>query len=184
MVDLTKWKKVRETSHKLGWRSYTEKIFIDPAGKVQSYITWNTPGEQGAGVIALTKDNKVIVVEQFRQNAERIVMDIPGGVADEGESLASAATRELFEETGYATESSPEYLGGVYNDSYNNFQCHYFLVRDCYQKVEPEVLADEYVNVRLIESTQLIRIAKAGEMNNGVAVLMAYDKLLGLQEGT
>ena len=55
-------------------------------------------------IVAMTDDQKVILVEQYRQPVHKWVIEFPAGlVCDEAknESLMVAAKRELFEETGY-----------------------------------------------------------------------------------
>src|SRR5687768_11973207 len=58
------------------------------------------------GILAITPDDEIILVEQFRIPLQRHVIEVPAGlVGDEpefaGESLAETARRELLEETGY-----------------------------------------------------------------------------------
>jgi ADP-ribose pyrophosphatase len=58
------------------------------------------------GILAITPENEILLVEQFRIPVQRRVIEIPAGiVGDEpehlGESLAQTAARELLEETGY-----------------------------------------------------------------------------------
>ena len=53
-------------------------------------------------IIALTKNEEVVLIEQFRHGTEEIILEIPGGMVDAGESHIITAARELAEETGYA----------------------------------------------------------------------------------
>lgn len=55
--------------------------------------------------VALTKENKIILVRQYRFAADIISLEIPGGVIDDGEDPETAIVRELQEETGYSFES-------------------------------------------------------------------------------
>ncbi len=62
--------------------------------------------ENCVGILAITRENEIILVEQFRIPMQRRVIEVPAGiVGDEpehlGESLAATAARELLEETGY-----------------------------------------------------------------------------------
>jgi ADP-ribose pyrophosphatase len=62
--------------------------------------------DAAVGILAITPDEEIILVEQFRIPMQRQVIEIPAGlVGDEvefaGESLAETARRELMEETGY-----------------------------------------------------------------------------------
>jgi ADP-ribose pyrophosphatase len=61
-----------------------------------------------SGIVALaavTDDDRIILIEQFRPPVGRRVIELPAGLAgdiDAGEALTKAARRELLEETGYA----------------------------------------------------------------------------------
>ena len=62
--------------------------------------------EHCVGILAITPEREIILVEQFRIPIQKHVIEIPAGiVGDEeehrGESLAETASRELLEETGY-----------------------------------------------------------------------------------
>lgn len=66
--------------------------------------------DAAVGILAITPEREIILVEQFRIPMQRAVIEIPAGlVGDEpehaGESLATTAGRELLEETGYRAGS-------------------------------------------------------------------------------
>jgi ADP-ribose pyrophosphatase len=54
-----------------------------------------------AAVVALTEDDQVLIVRQYRPAVERYTLELPSGLVDPGETPAEAAKRELLEETGY-----------------------------------------------------------------------------------
>lgn len=53
------------------------------------------------GIIAVTKDRKIILVKQYRPALRQITLEIPAGGINKGETAKQAALRELEEETGY-----------------------------------------------------------------------------------
>ena len=62
--------------------------------------------DDAVGILAITPDDRIILVEQFRIPVQRMAIELPAGiVGDEpehrGESLAASAARELLEETGW-----------------------------------------------------------------------------------
>lgn len=58
------------------------------------------------GLVAVTSDKEIILVEQYRKPVESRVIELPAGLvgdhADPDEPILLAAARELEEETGYA----------------------------------------------------------------------------------
>ena len=52
-------------------------------------------------VCAITPENEVLLVKQFRKPADQPLLEIPAGKLEKGEDRKEAAIRELQEETGY-----------------------------------------------------------------------------------
>ena len=80
------------------------------------YVSRNTR-RPAVGIVAVTDDGKVILVEQRRPPVNCNVIELPAGLAGdiagaEQESLLEAAKRELLEETGYTASRWTELTSG------------------------------------------------------------------------
>lgn len=86
------------------------------AGRYLSLVRrgrWEFATRHGAtgvvGLIAVTDDAKMLLVEQLRPPLGKRVLELPAGLSgdiagEEAESLVTAAQRELLEETGYEAQ--------------------------------------------------------------------------------
>jgi 8-oxo-dGTP pyrophosphatase MutT (NUDIX family) len=68
-----------------------------------------------AAVVALTDEQRVLIVRQYRPAVEHHTLEIPSGLVDAGETPMEAARRELLEETGYEG-GDWQLLGGLEPD--------------------------------------------------------------------
>jgi 8-oxo-dGTP pyrophosphatase MutT (NUDIX family) len=68
---------------------------IIPEYWINEYAPW-------VNVVALTEDDQVVLIRQYRHGIEKVHYELPAGTTDpEDTSLEEAARRELREETGY-----------------------------------------------------------------------------------
>jgi ADP-ribose pyrophosphatase len=180
---MERWPKIRDDIETtIGWRKLVTKTFEQPDGQPAEYVTKDAIGKVACAIIALTANNEVVVAEQFRPGPEEILLELPGGGAEDQESSQEVAVRELKEETGYVP-NSVEYLGKVYKDAYTNTTWHFFLGRDCWDSGEQQLDEGEFVNVRLISIEELFDNARSARMTDTEAVFLAYETLKEIQRG-
>ncbi|SRR6266540_329548 len=176
------WKRVEPTVvHQIGFRTIITKHFEEDGKDMGS---WETilPEHQGmAAVIALTTDNQVLIVRQFRPGPEKIFEEIPGGFVDAGETPEAAVRRELSEETGYQP-GTLTYLGVDYKDAYSNGAWHYFLATECLRRTPQHLSEREVLELDTISISQLFENSRHGKMTDAVAVYLAQDTLKKIQE--
>ena len=176
------WKRIGPTKlTRVGWRTIITKTFIDARGDELIFDTIDAEDREFVAVIAITKDKKVIVAQQFRPGPEKVFDEMPGGFVDKGEGHEVAMHRELLEETGYKAGKAV-YLGGYHKDTYMNAVWHIYLATDCAKVAEPVLGDTEDIELRLISIDELIESAKHDGLTDAVGVLMAYDQLLALRD--
>ncbi|GIN19898.1 MAG TPA: NUDIX hydrolase [Bacillus bacterium] len=119
-----------------------------PNGKLSKREIVRHPG--AVGLIALTDDNKIVMVEQFRKPLERSLLEIPAGKLEPGENPDVTAERELEEETGYRA-GNMEYISSFYTSpGFANEIIHLYLATEL-EKVENPAEADDDEFVELVE---------------------------------
>ncbi len=98
-------------------------------------------------VLALTVDDDLLLIQQWRQGLGAPTWEIPGGMVDPGENAAVAACRELREETGYVADRWFQ-LGSVTpNPALQSNRCTTFLALDCRREGAPQFDGNERIRV-------------------------------------
>ena len=148
---------------------------IIPAFYVNEYPEW-------VNALALTKEGKVVMVKQYRHGIRQTSMELPGGVAEEGESMEEAVRREMREETGYEF-GKLEYLGKISaNPSTTNNLMHMFLATEGEKKAEQELDETEDLEVHLISMEELKRLVRENSILQSLHVNCIMYALLHLGE--
>lgn len=145
-----------------------DRVRSPRTGEAHEFEIADSP--EGVTVIALTDDDRMVLVEQFRHPLRELSLETPSGVVDEGEPPLEAAIRELREETGFEG-SAPEHLGTlVLNPSWQTTRVHVVVVRSAERRHDRDQDEGEDIRVRLVPRRQVVESILRGEIDSAVAV--------------
>jgi 8-oxo-dGTP pyrophosphatase MutT (NUDIX family) len=109
-----------------GRYSVYDRIYDLPNGSTRAELFIDSL--QVVTVLAQDK-NDVLLIRQYRPGADKVMVDLPSGHIEMGETPEQAARRELEEETGYRA-GELTFLGSYYPEpGISNKQAHAFLAR-------------------------------------------------------
>lgn len=150
-----------------------EQHEIAATGLEGDYVAMEAP--DWAMVVAEYQDSFVLV-RQWRHSAECLSLEFPGGVVDGGEDAATAARRELKEETGFEA-GKLTHLGTVSpNPALFKNQFHVFLAEELRQTGAQSLDSDELLTYELMPTDEVIRGYGKGEFAHALmgTALMLY----------
>ena len=125
-------------------------------------------------VIALTPDDRVLLVRQWRYGIGALTLEIPGGMVEEGEDPREAAGRELFEETGYRA-GRVSYLGEVEpNPAFITNRCFTFVATDLERLGEPEGDGEEELTVEDVRLAEIPQLVLSGAIRHALVIAAFY----------
>ncbi|MBM4762193.1 NUDIX hydrolase [Bacillus sp. B15-48] len=143
-----------------------------PNGKTSKREIIKHPG--AVAIIAVTDDNKIVMVEQYRKALERTIIEIPAGKLEKDEPPEVCAFRELEEETGYECTKMDWLLSFYTSPGFADELVHLFVATGLKKKANAATTdEDEFVNlmeVSLEEALELMREQKIHDAKTAYAV--------------
>lgn len=165
-----RWRRVREEPHA------TTRIFdvvrafyhhpLRP--QPQEFVVINA--SDWVNVVALTTDQQLVLVRQFRYGIDEFSLEIPGGIIDAGEDPLAAGVRELREETGFVGKSA-RVLGAVHpNPAIQSNRCHLVLVEDARRDAALEWDPDEELEILTLPVDEVYALAQRGGITHALVL--------------
>ena len=130
----------------------------------------------GVTVIPITDTNEILMVKQYRYPHHKVLLEIPAGKLEKGESHYECGKRELLEETG-CTCKEYEYLGEILpTPAYVSEVIHLYMAKGLeYSKQHLD--SDEFLDVEKIPLETAYNMVLKGEITDSktqIGILRAY----------
>ena len=128
-------------------------------------------------VIAITEDNKIILVKQYRKSIEDVVLEIPGGKLELNENPRECAIREFRKKTGYDAESFKLIHKFFTSAGFSNQKIYIFLATGL-SKGEPEFDEDEIIEkyeIDINEARNMVINNEIEDAKTAIGILLAKE---------
>lgn len=134
-------------------------------------------------IVIPKKDDKFLMVKQWRHGESKLSIEFPGGVIDAGEEPDHAAKRELEEETGFKAGKLTK-LGTVNpNPALFSNHVHVYLAEELISTGKQHLDEDEFVNYFEMPITEVIEGMGTEQFPHalmGTALAMYLKKVVSL----
>lgn len=133
-------------------------------------------GRDSANVVALTPDNQVLLIRQYRFGIGADTLELPGGLMEAGEELQAGVARELAEETGH-TGDVWEYLGKVpSNPVFMDSYIHHWVARNVVCSTSADLDDGEAVELVFLPLEKVLNMLLSGafEHPHTVSALLRF----------
>jgi len=161
----------RRIAYRNPWITVREDTVIRPDGLPGIYGVLECP--LAVAIVALTNDQQVYVIGQYRYAIDRYSWEIPAGSANPGEGALMAAQRELREETGIVADRWTS-LGHAYlSNSFTDQRMEFFLAEGLTPgATEPD--ATEQLVIMTIPFADALERVRSSQMDDGPSIVGLY----------
>jgi ADP-ribose pyrophosphatase len=154
-----------------GWVKVFRRTYRLPDGRTAEWDLHG--GGDTVAVVALTPDEQLVMVRQFRPGPDRVVLTLPGGFVDPGEDPVDAAARELREETGYSAASLHLVVSGI--GGATPFRRHVVVARGCTPGAALDLDEFEDCEPVVVDVADMRRELRAGRMTGSEQAYLGLD---------
>jgi ADP-ribose pyrophosphatase len=170
-LSLVRWRKLGEELVHDRFRRIVSRRFVLPDGQTAEFEIWDE--RDTVAVLALTPEQNVVLVRQFRPGPEEVLLELPGGVVEADQTPLEAARAELLEEAGYEGRLRP--VGTTFANAYSTRTKHLFAATDCRNVAAPS--PNEFTEPVVMTLADFREHLRGGRLTDVDAAYRALDHL-------
>lgn len=142
------------------------------AGQQHDFFVIDSP--DWINVVALTANDELVLIEQYRQGTDSLTLEVPGGLVDPGETALQAAVRELREETGYVAEQWVHLGTTEPNPAIQSNRLDTFLALSAEQAEVPQFDRTEHIKVHLRTLDSAFDLIDSGHIRHALVIVALH----------
>lgn len=160
-----------------GWLKVRSDKCLLPDGRImEPYYVVEIPS--WTNMVVITKDEKIVLVRQYRHAKGTATLELPGGILEKGELPEASAIREMQEETGYVS-NEVEFLFQVSsNPALNDNTAYFFLARNAEKLADTHFDPYEDISIETYSKEELKQLLLEGGLQHGVQLGAIYQAML------
>lgn len=168
------WTKVGVRSEK-DFKVLTARTFdvLDPRNGAP-WIRTVLEAPDWVNTLAVTEDDQVVLVRQFRFGTWSNTLEIPGGMIDGREDPLIAAARELEEETGFRPARIRSLGWSHPNPALFTNRLHSFIAEGCAKVHAGHLDAAEDIQVVLEPRSRVPELVRSGQVTHSLVLAALY----------
>lgn len=133
----------------------------------------------GASAIIAVENNKIIMVEQFRYPVKEVLLELPAGKIEKGQTPLACAKAELAQETGYRAKKFKKLISFYPASAFSNEFLHIFIAAGL-TPGKTNLDEEEFVNTVKIPLKKAYKMVKQGKIKDAktIIALLYYKNFL------
>ena len=122
-------------------------------------------------VVAVTNDQKVLLVKQYRYPVGEVLLELPAGGLNQGEAPLKCAKRELKEETGWEATDWEELPAFYSTPGFTNEKMYLFLAKNLTYTGQQDLDEDEFIQVISVPLDEILNMIHQGKIRDAKSIV-------------